>query len=225
MTGAPDAASFSTGRVAPELRAEFPGLRLQWTALEARVRASPREVRRRLRELSDRVVGAGVIAMRTKPIPHAYRAFFRQVGLDPDAARIPSEEAAVRRLLQGRFQSRDTIQDAVLIALIETGVPVWALDARLVDTGTFGIRAAEVGERLGGGASSSEGAPLPTGQLIVADAARVHATLFGEPAPGHAPGSGTRQIVLYAVAVDGVPAIHVEEALWAAAEVLEAGSG
>ncbi len=217
--------SVSSGRVAPELLAEFPGLRLRWTALEARVRASPREVRRRLRELSDRVGGAGVVAMRTKPIPHAYRAFFRQVGLDPDAARIPSEEAAVRRLLQGRFQSRDTLQDALLIAVVETGVPVWSLDAGVVDLDSLGIRAAVAGERLGGGGSASEGVQLPAGQLVVADAVRVHATLFGEPASPRAPGSGTWEIVLYAVAVEGVPAIHVEEALWVASEVLEAGPG
>ena len=212
--------SFSEGRVAPELQAEFPGLRLVWTAVEARVRGSSREVRRRLRGLSDRVGGASVVAMRTKPIPHAYRAFFRQVGLDPDAARIPSEEVAVRRRLQGRFQSRDTLGDALLIALVETGVPVWALDAQLVETDSLGIRAAASGEWLGSG---TEAMSLPAGQLVVADAVRVHATLFAEPAPGHTPGSGTQRIVLYAVAVDGVPAIHVEEALWASAEVLRAG--
>jgi DNA/RNA-binding domain of Phe-tRNA-synthetase-like protein len=213
--------SFSSGRVAPELGAEFPGLRLMWTAVHARVRGSSREVRRRLRGLSDRIGGAGVVAMRTKPIPHAYRAFFRQVGLDPDAARIPSEEAAVRRLLQGRFHSRGTLQDALLIAVVETGVPVWALDARAVDVASLGIRTATAGERLGAGASGIPGAALPAGQLVVADAARVHAALFGEPAAGCAPGPATREIVLYAVGVEGVPAIHVEEALWTATEVLE----
>ena len=193
--------SYASGRVAPELEAEFPGLRLVWTAVQARVRASSREVRRRLRVLSDRVGGAGVVAMRTKPIPHAYRAFFRQVGLDPDSARIPSEEAAVRRLLQGRYTSRDTLQDALLIAVVETGVPVWALDAGVVDLASLGIRTA--GRRL-----------------VVADAMRVHAALFEEPVAGCAPGPGTREIVLYAVGVDGVPAIHLEEALWTATEVL-----
>ena len=212
--------SFARGLVAPELTAEFPGLRLHWTELEARVGASPRDVRRRLRELSDRVAGAGVVAMRTQPIPHAYRAFYRQVGLDPDAARIPSEEAAVRRLLQGRFQSRGTLQDALLIGLVETGVPVWALDARRVEVDSLGVRAARSGERLG---SSLDGLALPAGQLVVADASRVHASLFGEPAPDHAPRPGTQRIVLYAVAVEGVPAIHVEEALWDCTDLLEAG--
>lgn len=196
--------SFARGLIAPELAAEFPGLRLHWTELEAHVRASPRDLRRRLRELSDRVAGAGVVAMRTQPIPHAYRAFYRQVGLDPDAARIPSEEAAVRRLLQGRFQSRGTLQDALLIALIETGVPVWALDRGTVDLASLGIRTAE-------------------GRLVVADAVRVHATLFGEPAVESLPGSGTGRIVLYAVAVDGVPPIHVEEALWVCTDLMGAG--
>jgi DNA/RNA-binding domain of Phe-tRNA-synthetase-like protein len=212
--------SVGRGLIAPELTAEFPGLRLHWTELEARVGTSPRDARRRLRELSDRVAGAAVVAMRTQPIPHAYRAFYRQVGLDPDVARIPSEEVAVRRLLQGGFQSRDMLHDALLIGLVETGVPVWALDAHRVEVDSLGIRAARSGERLG---SAPNGLALPAGQLVVADAAHVHASLFGDPAPDHAPGPGAQRIVLYAVAVEGVPAIHVEEALWVCTDVLEAG--
>jgi DNA/RNA-binding domain of Phe-tRNA-synthetase-like protein len=192
-----------SGFVEPRLRDEFPGLRLAWTKVDARVRGSSRSVERRLRELSDRYRGAGVVAMRTQPIPHAYRTFFRQVGVDPDGARIPSEEAAVQRLLHGRFEARDALADALLVALIETGVPVWALDAGVVDGDSLGIRSS------------------PEGQLVVADDVAVHATLFGEPAPGHAPGPKTSRIVLFAVGVDGVPAIHVEEALWMATDVLQ----
>lgn len=191
----------SSGLVEPLLAAEFPGLQLRWTAIEARVRPSPRELQGRLRALSDRYAGGSVVAMRTRPVPHAYRTFFRQVGLDPDAARIPSEEAAVRRLLQGRFLSRDTLQDGRLIALVETGVPVWALDASAVDEKSLGIR-------------------IEQGQLVVADAQRVHATLFDDPVREHAPSAGTRRIVLFAVGVEGVPSIHVEESLWMCTEVL-----
>ena len=191
----------ASGSVEPVLAAEFPGLRLRWAAVDAWVRPSPRELQRRLRALSDRYRGGGVVAMRTRPVPHAYRAFFRQVGLDPDAARIPSEEAAVRRLLQGRFQSRDIVRDALLVALVETGVPVWALDASVVEEGSLGIR-------------------IEAGRLVVADARRVHATLFADPVREHAPGSGTRRIVLFAIGVDGVPEIHVEESLWTCTEAL-----
>ncbi len=142
--------SSGSGFVEPRLREEFPGLRFAWTAVDARVRGSSREVERRLRELSNRYRGAGVVAMRTQPIPHAYRAFFRQVGLDPDAARIPSEAVAVGRLLHGRLESRNALADALLIAVVETGVPVWALDARVADVSSLGIRVSVAGERLGG---------------------------------------------------------------------------
>jgi DNA/RNA-binding domain of Phe-tRNA-synthetase-like protein len=211
--------SSGSGRVEPELAEEFPGLRLVWTDVEARVRRSTAAVKRRLRELSDRFRGGGVVAMRTQPIPHAYRTFFRQVGLDPDAARIPSEEAAVRRLLQGGFRSRDALADALLLALIETGVPVWALDAGVADVTSLGIRVAAAGDVLGGGPGGE--IPVPDGQLVVADSGSVHATLFGEPAPGHSPGPRTERIVLFAIGVEGVPAIHLEEALWVATDVLK----
>ena len=53
---------------------------------------------------------------------------------------------------------------------------------------------------------------------MVADAQRVHAMLFGEIAAGHGVGSRTRRVVLFSVGVEGVPAIHVEEALWVCVE-------
>jgi DNA/RNA-binding domain of Phe-tRNA-synthetase-like protein len=207
------------GLVESSLHEEFPGLRLLWTAVDARVRGSAPAVRRRLRDLSDRYRGAGVVAMRTQPIPHAYRTFFRQVGVDPDAARIPSEAAAVGRLLKGGFETRDALADALLVALVETGVPVWALDASVVDSDSLGIRVSVAGDRVG--SAPAGGMPLPEGQLVVADALTVHAPLFGEPAPGHAPGPQSRRMVLFAVGVDGVPAIHVEEALWVASDVVK----
>jgi DNA/RNA-binding domain of Phe-tRNA-synthetase-like protein len=153
--------------------------------------------------------------MRTQPIPHAYRAFFRHIGLDPDAVRIPSEEVAVSRLLLGGFHSKDLLADALLIALVETGVPVWALNADLVEPGGLGIRITGQGERFG-----TVTQPLAAGRLVVADWARVHALLFGSIAPGHGADAGAERIALFSVGVDGVPAIHVEEALWTCGEVL-----
>lgn len=203
------------GSVEPRLRAEFPGLALAWMTVEVRPGQSTNAARQRLRALSDRVRGAGVVAMRTQPIPHAYRAFFRQIGLDPDATRIPSEEAAVSRLLHGGFRSTDLLTDARLIALVETGVPVWALDSDRVHAGGLGIRTTADGERFGTIRQS-----LPAGRLVVADADRVHALLFGPIAPGHAGDGRTPRVALFAVGVPGVPAIHVEEALWTCGEVL-----
>jgi DNA/RNA-binding domain of Phe-tRNA-synthetase-like protein len=203
------------GFIEPRLRAEFPGLALAWTALTVRPSASPQWVQERLRALADRIGGAGVVAMRTQPIPHAYRAFFRQIGLDPDVNRIPSEQAAVTRLLHGGFRSTDLLSDALLIALVETGVPVWAINGELVDAGGLGVRTTAQGERFG---SISQG--LPSGRLAVADASKLHALLFGPIAPGHQPGPRTAEVALFAVGVEGVPAIHIEEALWTCGEVL-----
>lgn len=205
----------AVGFVDPEVRAELPGLRLDWVTVQGGLADSPREVQRRVKGLSDRYRGASVVAMRTQPIPHAYRAFFHQVGLDPDSDRIPSERAAVTRLLQGGFRSQNLVEDALLIALIETGVPVWALDADHVDAGGLGIRHTVPGDRLG-----ESGPELSSGQLVVADRSAIHAVLFGELAAGHEVSSRTERIALFAVSVQGVPAIHVEEARWVCAEIL-----
>lgn len=211
----PDRWALHVGFVAPELLLEFPGLRLRWVETPAGAGTSPPELRRRLRSLSDRYRGASVVAMRVKPVPHAFRAFFRQIGLDPDVQRIPGEEAAVGRLLHGEFRSAGLVSDACLVALVETGVPVWALDAGAVDHAGLGIRAATAQDAAAG----SDLMPAP-GSLIVADGTRAHAVLFAEPPPGRCPGSRTSRTVLFAVGVDGVPDIHLEEALWLAAELV-----
>lgn len=207
----------AAGFVEPELRSEFPHLRLDWVTVQGRVRPSPPAVRERLRRLSDRYRGANVVAMRTQPIPHAYRTFFHQIGLDPDSDRIPSEEAAVMRLLHGEFRSENLVRDALLIALIETGVPVWALDAALVDAAGLGIRTSVTGDRLG---TADHASTLLAGRLVVADARGVHALLFGDVAPGHEVSTRTERLALFSIGVDGVPAIHVEETMWLCLEIL-----
>jgi DNA/RNA-binding domain of Phe-tRNA-synthetase-like protein len=205
------------GFVEPTIRDEFPGLRLHWITVRARRARSPDSLVQQLHQLSSRVRGASVVAMRTKPIPHAYRAFFRQIGLDPDVNRIPSEDVAVTRLMRGGFRSAGLIPDARLVSLLETGVPVWALDGDLVDAGGPGIRTATSSDF---DATSAAGVMIEPGSLVVADQSAVHAVLFGEPLSGREPGSRTERVTLFAVGVDGVPDIHIDEALWICAELL-----
>lgn len=199
------AAAPQPGFVDPLVAAEFPGLRLRWVTVPARPAPSPPALRTQLRHLSNRYRGGGVVTMRTKPIPQAFRAFFRQIGLDPDVRRIPSEEVAVARLVQGGFVSVDLVADACLVALIETGVPVWALDADRMNDAGLGIRV------------------LGEGSLVVSDGATACCALFEDPGPECAVAGRTRRVTLFAVAVDGVPEIHVEEALWCALELLGPG--
>jgi DNA/RNA-binding domain of Phe-tRNA-synthetase-like protein len=196
---------------------EFPGLRLHWITARGGRAESPPALAARLRDLSSRYRGATVVAMRTKPVPQAYRAFFRQIGLDPDVRRIPSEGAAVGRLMHGGFRSVDLIADACLVALVETGVPVWALDADHVDVGGLGIRAAGEADQ---GDAHGLGEWVEPGTLLVTDARTVFAVLFGEPGAAHQVTRRTERVALFALAVGGVPDIHVEEALWICSELL-----
>ncbi len=132
--------------------------------------------------MSNRFRGANAVAVRREPVPSAYRVFFRHIGLDPEVVRTPIEAAVFDRMMHGGFISAGLLEDVLLIALLDTGVPVWALDAECVD-GPLGIRASVEGERLGRGEDTSE---LPDGRLVVADAAAPLAVLFGELAAAHA---------------------------------------
>jgi DNA/RNA-binding domain of Phe-tRNA-synthetase-like protein len=210
------------GFVSSDVAAEFPGLRLDWMTIavpSGRLRSSPPAVVERLGHLANRYRGASVVAMRTRPIPHAYRAFYRQIGLDPDVERIPAERVAVQRLLQGGFASVDLITDACLVALVETGVPVWALDADAVDEGGLGIRTTTPGDT-----GRPPGAEyLAPGTLAVADSATVHCPLFTDPTSAGVVRPRTTRVALFSIAVGGVPAIHVEESLWICADLIGQG--
>jgi DNA/RNA-binding domain of Phe-tRNA-synthetase-like protein len=209
------------GWVERELAQEFPELRLVSLAVPARHGRTPPGLRERLGVLSGRFRGARAIHLRREPVPAAYRVFFRQAGLDPDRRRTPVEEAAVSRLVRGQFGGQGGIvEDALLMGLVETGVPLWALDDGRVE-GPLGLRPAREGERLGEGEAAADLAP---GELVVADARGPVAVLFGAIAPGYEPGRRSERLRLCAVQVAGVPAIHVEEALWLCAEALEEAS-
>ena len=204
------------GWVDAEVADEFPELRLFELGVDARPGRTPRSVQERLRYLSSRFRGPQAVAQRQQPVPWAYRVFYRHVGLDPDADRTPAEAAMLDRLMHGGFKSDNLLDDALLVALVETGVPIWALDAAKVD-GTLGVRVADEGEHLGRG---EDAPPVPAGRLVVADARSPLAVLFGELAPGHGVTRDTASMRLFSVQVAGVPAIHVEEALFQCSEIL-----
>ncbi|MDQ3850301.1 MAG: hypothetical protein M3296_06780 [Actinomycetota bacterium] len=90
--------------VDPAVAAEFPSVRLASVVVAARAGPSHAGVREQLALLSDRLAGAHAIALRQQPVPHAYRVFFRQVGLDPDRRRTPIEQAVLDRLRHGAYR-------------------------------------------------------------------------------------------------------------------------
>src|SRR3954452_2590749 len=151
------------GWVAPHVSAELPGLEISWVVVEGRSGKSAEPVRHRLRDLSDRFYGSHAVHMRERPIPWAYRVFFRQIGIDPDVTRTPVEQLALDRLHDGAFVSRGMPADALTVAIAETGVALRAFDADRIE-GDLCIRDSAPGESLPG-----MSAALEQGTLVIAD--------------------------------------------------------
>ncbi|HEY1689938.1 MAG TPA: hypothetical protein VGF95_13880 [Solirubrobacteraceae bacterium] len=217
-------AAVKYGWCEPEVVGELPHLRLLAVEVDvpdggALLGPASNPVRERLASLSNRFNGAKAISIRREPVPAAHRVFFRQIGLDPDVVRTPIEEAIFMRMLDGAFLSTGMLADMLLVALVDTGVAVWALDADVVE-GELGLRTSRPGEPLGR-AESPVDRPADVGQvaldggrLIVADATRALAVLYEQPASDVRPSRHTQRLALYALQVDGVSPLAVEEALW-----------
>jgi DNA/RNA-binding domain of Phe-tRNA-synthetase-like protein len=204
------------GWIEPELAEEFPGLSIVSTAMETTTGRSPEALKERLRTLSDRIAGAQAIQLRQKPIPWAYRVFFRHIGLDPDTTRTPIEQLIFERMHDGSFKSRNRVDDALTIAMVEVGVALRAFDADRVE-GRVGLRLSVEGEAFEGRVS-----PLPVGTIVAADEKRPLGILFDRTAKGRGVARGTSRVLLVAIGVRGVPDIAMEEALWVAGSALRA---
>ena len=146
--------------------------------MDAKPGRSPEPVRQRLRDLSDRTYGSQAIRLRERPIPWAYRVFFRQIGLDPDRTRTPVEQLTLDRLHDGGFRSHGLPADALKVAIVETGVALRAFDAEGIE-GRLCIRDTAPGESMAG-----QGAEMAKGTLAIADEARPVGLLFGPSAEG-----------------------------------------
>ena len=102
----------------------------------------------------------------------------------------------VERLLTGGFATRGLPEDALALATLETGVPVWAVDAD-----RLGARSSWRPTRTAGSCS-----PTPRAPSRSCSAAR--AGTGAEPR--------TRALALLAVQAPGVEEMFVEESVWTA---------
>jgi DNA/RNA-binding domain of Phe-tRNA-synthetase-like protein len=204
------------GWVAPHIAGEFPGLGIASITVDGGPGKSAEVVRGRLRDLSDRFYGSHAIHLRERPIPWAYRVFFRQIGLDPDRTRTPIEQLVLERLENGAFKSVGMPQDALNVAIVETGVALRAFDGEQV--GRLCIRDAGPGESL-----PEQPDELAQGTLVIADERGPIGRLFGEPAEWSGIERVSRRLTIVAIQVNGVPQISVDEALWMAVSTLQAG--
>jgi DNA/RNA-binding domain of Phe-tRNA-synthetase-like protein len=98
---------------------------------------------------------------------------------------------------EGGLRPQGLIADALNLAVLETGVGVWAFDG------------------LAGAPRIEE----DDGRLVLADEGGRLALLFGEP-ERRAVSKDTRRLALVAIAVPGVADLYVQEALWTAWDIL-----
>lgn len=198
--------------VARDLRDEFPEIGL-WTAeVTGGARESPPQVRRRLEGTAHRLTAAAAIGSRGESTPWAYRVFARRLGIDPDESQREVEVAALHQ--RHREPPLGGLpDDALLIAVVETGVPLVAFDADELD-GELWLRRARTGEALGGGGT------IPEGRPVIADGSGALAAPFGAGTTAAPVTAATTRISLAALQVKGVPDVSVEEALWIVVEIL-----
>jgi DNA/RNA-binding domain of Phe-tRNA-synthetase-like protein len=169
-----------------------------------------------MRELAGRYTGAKVVQARQDEIPWAYRVLWRRLGVDPDVDRTPVEQLMLERLEAGGLPSHGMPDDAIVVATLETGIPVCVFDASAVE-GKLGLRPAVAGERLG----AEDGLPLRGGEVVYADERRPVARLSGEVAPDCAAGDGTTSMLVCVLAAASVSQMTLDEALWTASDLLE----
>lgn len=192
--------------------AEFPTMCVRYTVITATNRPSSEAMRGRLADRSTKFTGARALELPRHEIPAAYRAFFRQIGLDPDAYPTPVEAIARDRILRGRFASRGVIADALLVATIESHIALQAVDADALD-GPLGVRPAR----------DSDPGDFRRGTLVIADAEQPVAQLFGAPTDRCAISRETTRVAIYAVGVPGMRTWLLDDALWRVADMIDAG--
>lgn len=195
-----------------ELREDFPGIGVVSLGCAVDARAGSR-VARRMDDVGARIDGRNAASLPLGTIPSAYRTLARQLGLDPDTDGTPLAGLLRERIRLGRLPSAGLVPDACTCAMLETGVPVFALPLTAV-AGDLGLAVARAGETLPG----EHAEPLPEGSVVVSDLARPLALAMLPPPLEPAPREG---VVLYALRAPGVADLELDEALWLAAGLLQ----
>lgn len=208
-----------TGWIDHTVAASFPDLGLHWARSLVSFMPGPRkQAKAGLRELSASHQTGRVVARGDDATVRAHQIFFRRIGLDPDRPpRTPAQAAMADRLLQGEFKSRGFLEDASLIALIETGVRVSAMDAAAF-SGSLGVRGARPDEAIED--TDGKPAPLRPGALVVAGDGAPMAAVFGAVDKRWRVQKATAEVILFAIRPPGVAAMQADEAVWMARSIL-----
>ncbi len=182
----------TTGSVASEIAAEFPGIGLLSCGCPA-AKSSAVGVVQELELLAQRMNGPKAVHLPAEPVAAAYRALRVGLGMEADSGAGTVEALARRRLVEGGFRPEGQPADAATIATLETGVPIQILAA--------GPGAIQMGIDPTNGAVSILRGDVPV------------AVLFAEPEGEAAPNRKATEVQLVAVIAPGVLPEVVELAL------------
>lgn len=169
-----------------------------------------RDIKERLGLLAERIDGPRVLRHHEGVIPHAYRVLFQQMGIDVDQHPTPSDALMRERIAYGSFRASSVVQDALKVVILETSVAVWAIDSAAIVDGL-------VLRTPSGDADASRSAPVVP---LLSDGDELVAPVGSAPQAPYAVRRKTKDLRLVALQCDGVPAMHVEEALWLASSLL-----
>lgn len=163
------------------------------------------DLKERLGRLAERIGGPQVLRQHEQEVPHAFRKLYLQMGLDPGVQPTPIDAVLQERIAYGMFRSMGLVDDALKVALLETGVPVWAADSAKL-AGDLALQMPDVDPEGG----------RPSAVPFIADGRGTIAPVGGAPKEPHAVGRKTKDLTLFALQCDGISTMHVQEALWLA---------
>ncbi|MCX6394696.1 MAG: hypothetical protein NTY57_07610 [Solirubrobacterales bacterium] len=198
------------GSVTEELAAELPGIGILWVAVQGGARPDSLGLQLELDHAADRITGATAVLANTEPVSAHYRALRAQLGMDPDTGSGTLESIVRRRLLEGGFRPNGIPGDALALATLETGVPLWALALEPAQTGDPTIVPAlflDVDKKTGA-------VSIFNGELPVC-------VLFGEPAAEAVVAKKSESYVVVALVAPGVLSEVCELAVERAAELCQ----
>lgn len=208
-----DVSQPETGWVDYHVGTAFPELAVHWVRTPVSFMPGlKRRTRAGLRDLSGIHQTGWAVVDGLDEVAQAHEDFFRRIGRDPKKPpRPPAQAMMTARLLQGEFKSKSLIEDAILIALVETGIGVTALDAATL-TGRLGIRPAREGEGIER-EKAGDVDQLAAGRLVIAADGPPLAAVFGDVSQPWRVSKKTAEVVLYAIRPPGVPAELVDECI------------
>ncbi|KXB00435.1 tRNA synthetase subunit beta [candidate division MSBL1 archaeon SCGC-AAA261C02] len=156
-----------------ELKKKFPDLQVLTTCIRGvKVEKKSRE----LEEFKKNVIGKvreeyNLDELKNTPIFRKYRDFFWEIGIDPTKTR-PAAEALTRRILQGEsLPTINTLVDAYNLASLDSGIPLAAFDAEVLEGGLV-MRFAREGEEFHG-IGMSEPIHLDGGEIVTSDSEKL----------------------------------------------------